>query len=193
MTHDVTDLLHEWRNGDAAALEQLIPLVYADLRRLARRYLRQEKHRQTIETSALVHEAYLRLVRCGGVAWQDRAHFFGVAAKLMRDVLVETARKRASGKRGGGLTRVPIAETMVAVAERQIDLVALDRALQKLESIAPRKCEVVEMRFFGGMTIEETAEVLGVSIDIVKREWRTAKLWLAREVTGAEDGIGTLG
>jgi RNA polymerase sigma factor (TIGR02999 family) len=193
MTHDVTDLLDEWRKGDAAALEQLIPLVYAELRKLARRSLRGEKHRQTIETNALVHEAFLRLVRCSDVDWENRAHFFAVASKLMRDVLVDAARRRAAGKRGGGLTRVALGEATVAVAERQVDVVALDQAMKKLESFAPRTCEIVEMRYFGGMTIEETAMAMGVSIDVVKREWRTAKVWLAREVTGATSGTGALG
>jgi len=190
----VTDLLLEWRGGDDSALERLIPLVYRELRRIASRCLRHESAQQTLETTALVHEAYLRLIRSRRVQWQDRAHFFALSARLMRRVLVDEARKRNYQKRGGGVTRIALDEQMIG-DRREFDLLALDDALQRLAEHAPRKGQVVEMRFFGGLTIEETAAVLGVSTDIVKREWRTAKLWLLRalrETSETSNGSGAL-
>ena len=197
VSENVTELLMEWRAGDQSALERLLPLVYADLRKMARRCLQGERRDHTLQTTGLVHEAYLRLVQSNRVQWRDRAHFFALTAQLMRRVLVDEARKRAVNKRGGGLTRVALDEVLVAVAEPSIDVLALDEALNRLAEVAPRKSRVVEMRFFGGLTIEETAAVLDLSADIVKREWRTAKLWLLRELTtaakrGTADGPGAV-
>jgi RNA polymerase sigma factor (TIGR02999 family) len=183
---DVTQLLLEWRDGDASALEQLMPLVYDELRRLARRCLRRERAGHTMQTTTLVHEAYLRLVDARRVAWHDRAHFFAIAAQLMRRVLVDEARRRHFQKRGGKLTRISLAEAMLVSPERDTELVALDEALDRLAAFAPRKSRVVELRFFGGLSIEQTAAALNVSTDIVKREWRTAKLWLLHELSRAE-------
>lgn len=187
----VTQLLQEWRGGDSSALERLIPLVYRELRVLARRCLSGERA-ATLQTTGLVNEAYLRLARSSRVQWRDRGHFFAVATQLMRRVLVDEARKRRFQKRGGDAVRVTLDEANVATPERHVDLLALDEALDALDRFAPRKCRVVEMRFFGGLTIEETAGVLGISNDIVKREWRTAKLWLLRALSEADDGTGAL-
>jgi RNA polymerase sigma-70 factor, ECF subfamily len=177
---DVTQLLFDWRGGDESALDRLVPLVYSELRVMARRCLKGERDGHTMQTTGLVHEAYLRLVRSPHVQWRDRAHFFALTAQLMRRVLVDEARKKAFQKRGGALTRIALEESLVAVPERSLDLLALDEAMNRLAEFSPRKCRVVEMRTFGGLTIEETAAVLDVSTDIVKREWRTAKLWLAQ-------------
>lgn len=189
----VTQLLIEWRGGDESALDRLIPLVYREMRTLARRCLRGERAGNTLQTTGLVHEAYLRLVRSNRVQWRDRAHFFAVATQLMRRVLVDEARKRHFQKRGGDAVRVTLEEANVASPERHVDLLVLDEALDRLTQFAPRKGRVVEMRFFGGLTIEETAAVLGVSNDIVKREWRTAKLWLLRALNEAGDETGAVG
>jgi len=182
---DVTQLLLKWREGDRSALDQLLPLVYDELRRAARRCLRRERAGHTMQTTTLVHEAYLRLVDASRVPWHDRAHFFAIAAQLMRRVLIDEARKRHFQKRGGTLARIPLAESSQASPERDVELMALDEALDRLAAFAPRKCRVVELRFFGGLSIEQTAAALGVSNDIVKREWRTAKLWLLRELGGS--------
>lgn len=181
---DITNLLLEWRDGDVAARDQLITLVYEELRRLARQCMRHERVGHTLQTTALVNEAYLRLINSSRVKWQDRAHFFAMAAQLMRRVLVDEARKRGYQKRGGDFTRVEFNEQLLPDKEEDFDLMALDEALKRLEHFSPRKCRVVEMRFFGGLSIDETSAVLGVSTDIVKREWRTAKLWLLRELSG---------
>lgn len=191
-SENVTQLLREWREGDASALERLMPLVYRELRTLARRCLHGDRAAQTLQTTGLVNEAYLRLVRSQRVHWRDRAHFFAVATQLMRRVLVDEARKRSYQKRGSDPVRVSLEEAQLAAPERDIDLLALDEAMDALAVFAPRKCRVVEMRFFGGLTIEETAAVLGVSVDIVKREWRTAKLWLWRALRDKDDGTGAL-
>lgn len=183
---DVTQLLLEWRDGDASALDQLMPLVYDELRRLARRCLRGERAGHTMQTTTLVHEAYLRLIDARRVAWHDRAHFFAIAAQLMRRVLVDEARRRHFQKRGGKLTRISLCEEMLVSPERAAELVALDEALDRLAAFAPRKSRVIELRFFGGLSIQQTAAALNVSTDIVKREWRTAKLWLLRELGSAE-------
>ena len=188
----VTQLLREWRGGDESALERLIPLVYRQLRTLARRCLSGDRAGQTLQTTGLVNEAYLRLARSHRVQWRDRGHFFAVATQLMRRVLVDEARKRRFQKRGGNAVRVTLDDANLATPERHVDLMALDEALDALARFAPRKCRVVEMRFFGGLTIEETAAVLGISTDIVKREWRTAKLWLLRALSEAGDGTGAL-
>jgi RNA polymerase sigma factor (TIGR02999 family) len=180
---DITQLLLQWRGGDESALDRLMPLVYEELRRLARQCMRRERVGHTLQTTALVNEAYLRMVNSSQVEWHDRAHFFAIAAQLMRRVLVDEARKRHYQKRGGDFTRIELDETVLAADQREFDLLALDEALDRLAEFAPRKCRVVEMRFFGGLSINETGTVLGVSTDIVKREWRTAKLWLLRELS----------
>jgi RNA polymerase sigma factor (TIGR02999 family) len=192
-TEDVTEILLAWRGGDHSALDRLMPLVYAELRRMAQRCLHGEHSPIALETTSLVHEVYLRLVQTSRVQWRDRNHFFALTAQLMRRVLVDEARRKAVDKRGGGLTRITLDEGLAVVAEPSIDLLALHEALAQLADVAPRKARVVEMRFFGGLTIEETAMVLEVSSDIVKREWRTAKLWLARALSTAPEGSGVHG
>jgi RNA polymerase sigma factor (TIGR02999 family) len=182
-SHEVTQLLLKWTQGDEAALEQLIPLVYEELRRMARQYLRRERAGHTMQTTTLVHEAYLRLIDAGQVRWQDRAHFFAIAARLMRRVLVDDARKRSFLKRGPELVRISLDQAMVVEPQRDLEVIALDEALQRLTHFAPRKGQVVELRFFGGLSIEETAAALEISTDTVKREWRTAKLWLLHELS----------
>jgi RNA polymerase sigma factor (TIGR02999 family) len=179
-----TDLLRAWGEGDEGALEQLTPLVEAELHRLARGYMRRERRDHTLQTTALVNEAFLRLTDARQVRWQDRAHFLGISARLMRRVLVDHARARGYHKRGGSHRRVTLNEGLVASPEPALDVVALDRALEVLATVDARKSRVIELRFFGGLTVEETAEVLHVSPDTVKRDWRLAKLWLLRELEG---------
>jgi RNA polymerase sigma-70 factor, ECF subfamily len=180
----VTELLRAWGDGDEAALERLTPLVEAELRRLARSYMRRERHGHTLQTTALVNEAFLRLTEARRVRWQDRAHFLAISARLMRRVLVDHARSRGYQKRGGGAERVTLDAELVASPGTDVDVVALDRALDALAGIDERKSRVIELRFFGGLSVEESAEVLGVSPDTVKRDWRLAKLWLLRELEG---------
>jgi RNA polymerase sigma-70 factor, ECF subfamily len=180
----VTELLRAWTAGDETALGQLIPVVEAELRRLARIYMARERRGHTLQTTALVNEAFVRLVDARNLRWQDRAHFLGISARLMRRVLVDHARTRGMQKRGGGAYAVPLNEDRAVSAAQEIDLLALDRALETLASVDERKCRVIEMRFFGGLTVEETAEALHVSPDTVKRDWRLAKLWLLRELEG---------
>ena len=180
---EVTQLLLAWGQGDRSALDQLTPLVYDELRRLARRYMRRESPGHTLQTTALVNEAYLRLVDQRNVKWQNRAHFFGVSAQLMRRILVDFARARHNLKRGGKARQVSLDEALVVSEEREPDLVALDDALSALAEIDPRQSQVVELRFFGGLSVEETAEVLRVSTDTVMRDWKVAKLWLLRELS----------
>jgi RNA polymerase sigma factor (TIGR02999 family) len=180
----VTELLRAWSNGDDGALERLTPLVEAELRRLARAYMRRERQAHTLQTTALVNEAFLRLTGARAVGWQDRAHFLGIAARLMRRVLVDHARARGYRKRGGGIQRVTLNERLVASPEPALDVIALDRALEALAAVDARKTRVIELRFFGGLSVEETATVLHVSPDTVKRDWRLAKLWLLRELEG---------
>lgn len=182
---DVTQLLVAWRDGDASALERLIPLVYAELRRVAHRYMRDERPDHPLQTTALVHEAYLRLIDVSRVDWESRNHFFAVSAQMMRRILVDAARRRNADKRGGDASHVALDEAIVLVAERGADLVALDEALDQLATLAPRKARVVELRFFGGLSVKETAEVLGVSVETVARDWRMAKLWLRRDLSRA--------
>ena len=184
MTENITGLLLQWRAGDESALDKLMPLIYDELRRLARQCMRRERSGHTLQTTALVNEAYLRMVKSSQVEWHDRAHFFAVAAQLMRRVLVDEARKRNYQKRGGQFTRIEFDETLVPAQERSFDLLELDQALDRLAQFAPRKSRVIELRFFGGLNIDETGAVLGISNDIVKREWRTAKLWLLHELGG---------
>ena len=186
----VTDWLIAWSQGDEAALDQLIPLVHEELRRLAKRYMRRERGQRaarTLQTTALVNEAYLRLIDAQRVQWQSRAHFFAIAARLMRRVLVDYARAQNYAKRGGGMPEVALDDAPELAAERAPDLVALDDALDALSRIDERKGRVVEMRFFGGLSVEETAEVLKVSPDTVMRDWRLAKAWLLRELSGEEN------
>jgi len=180
---DVTQLLLAWRSGDNAALDQLVPLVYDELRRLARLYMRGERAGHMLQTTALVNEAYLRLVDVNKVQWQNRAHFFAIAAQTMRRILVEYARARHYAKRGGGAQQVSLDEAMVVSEARVAEVVALDEALQSLATFDQRKSQMVELRFFGGLSIEETAEVLGVSPGTVMRDWTLAKTWLQREIT----------
>jgi RNA polymerase sigma-70 factor (ECF subfamily) len=179
----VTRLLVAWSDGDGAARDELMPLVYEELRRLAHRCMSRERPGHTLQTSALVNEAYLRLVDQKNVRWQDRAHFFGIAARLMRQVLVDYARKRRYAKRGGEARRVPLDEALVVSEERADEVVALDDALKSLAEIDPRQSQIVELRFFGGLSIEETAEVLAVSPGTVMRDWTLAKAWLRRAVS----------
>jgi len=180
----VTTLLRAWSDGDETALERLLPLVEAELRRLARRRMAGERRGHTLQPTALVNEAFLRLVDARSVPWQDRAHFFGISARLMRRVLVDHARSRGYQKRGGGIQRVTLTDGLALAAERTLDLVALDRALEELGAIDARKARVIELRFFGGLSVEETAEALHVSTDTIKRDWRLAKLWLLRQLEG---------
>ena len=180
----VTELLRAWGGGDDGALEQLTPLVEAELRRLARGYMRRERPGHTLQTTALVNEAFLRLTDARRVRWQDRAHFLGISARLMRRVLVDHARSLGYRKRGGGAQRVTLNEGLVTSTETPVDVVALDGALEALAAVDIRKSRVIELRFFGGLSVEETAVVLHVSPDTVKRDWRLAKLWLLRELEG---------
>ena len=180
----VTELLRAWSGGDDDALEQLMPLVEAELRRLARTYMRRERREHTLQTTALMNEAFLRLTDARRVHWQDRAHFLGISARLMRRILVDHARHRGYQKRGGGAQRVTLHEGLVMSEDPALDVVALDRALDILAKVDVRKSRTIELRFFGGLSVEETAEVLQVSPDTVKRDWRLAKLWLLRELEG---------
>jgi RNA polymerase sigma factor (TIGR02999 family) len=186
---EVSTLLRAWSGGDQSALDRLTPIVYDGLRRLARRYMRRERPGHSLQTTALVNEAYMRLVDYERMQWQDRAHFFAVSAQVMRRILVEHAR-RHNLKRGGGLQHVSLDEAAVVGGDRPADLVALDDAMNALARLDARKAQVVEMRFFGGLSVGETAEVLKVSTVTVKRDWSTAKLWLYRELAGgASDGL----
>jgi RNA polymerase sigma factor (TIGR02999 family) len=181
--HEVTQLLRAWSEGDQEALEKLTPLVYEELHRAAHRYLAQERAGHTLQTTALVNEVYLRLVDIREVSWQDRAHFFAVCARLMRRVLTDFARSRGYLKRGGDSPRVGLDEALVISRDPPAELVALDEGLNALAAFDLRKSQVVELRFFGGLTVEETAEVLKVSSQTVKRDWKLARLWLLREMS----------
>jgi RNA polymerase sigma-70 factor (ECF subfamily) len=180
----VTELLRAWSGGDSGALDALLPLVEAELRRLASGYMARERAGHTLQTTALVNEAFVRLVDARGIRWQDRAHFLGVTARLMRRVLVDHARVRGYKKRGGGAARIELDEGIAVTPALDLDIVALDRALDALAAVDLRKSRVVEMRFFGGLSVEETAQILAVSADTIKRDWRIAKLWLLRELEG---------
>ena len=185
---DVTRLLLAWSHGDESALQNLIPMVYRELRRLAHRYMRRENPAHTLQTTALIHEAYQRLIDTPHVGWQDRTHFYAVCAQLMRRILVDYARSRRYQKRGGGIQLATFDETLMAPLERGRDLVALDEALTALATLDPRKAQVVELRFFGGLTADETADVLKVSSDTVLRDWKMARVWLLRELAGSANG-----
>jgi RNA polymerase sigma-70 factor, ECF subfamily len=180
---DISRLLRAWSDGDQGALQSLTPIVYGELHGLARRYLRRERAGHSLQTSALVNEAYLRLVDYKRMQWQDRSHFFSVSSQVMRRILVDHAR-RHNLKRGGNVKHVSLDEAALVGGEQGVDLVALDRALDELERIDARKMRIVEMRFFGGLSVEETAEALRLSTITIKREWRSAKAWLYRELTG---------
>jgi RNA polymerase sigma factor (TIGR02999 family) len=179
----VTELLLRWSDGDSAACEKLVPLVYDELRRLARNCVARHGQNHTLESTALVHEAYLRLVGHPSVRWNDRVHFFAVAARLMRNILVDHARMRKAQRRGGESITLVLNEDIATSKGRELDLIALDDALKDLASIDERQCRIVELRFFGGLSIAETSEALQISPATVKREWATARLWLLREIS----------
>ena len=176
----------DWSNGDQAALEKLLPLVTGELRRVAARYMRKEAQGHTLQTSALVNEAYLRLVDQKKVRWQNRAHFFGIAAQLMRRILIDHARRHRYAKRGGASPHVTFDEGAIGAEARAVELMALDDALERLTALDVRKGRIVELRFFGGLSLDETAEVMGISSPTVQREWRTAKAWLYRMLTARQ-------
>lgn len=180
---EVTQLLVSWSNGDKNSLDELMPLVYDELRRLASSYMRKERPDHTLQTTALVNEAYLRLVDQRAVKWQNRAHFFAIAAQMMRRILVNHAKSRTRAKRGGHGVKVPLEEAAIFSDERAAEFLALDEALKALAAIDPRKSEVVEMRYFGGLTVEETAEVLRVHPNTVTHDWSLARAWLSRELS----------
>jgi RNA polymerase sigma factor (TIGR02999 family) len=180
----VTQLLSEWSGGNRAALDTLLPLVYDELRRIARNHLRRENAGHTLQTTALVHEAFIRLIDQRDISWQNRAHFFAIAAKMMRRVLVNYAETKHAEKRGGPhAQRIELDDALAFCEQRNLDLLALDEALKKLGEIDEQLCQIVELKFFGGLTNEEVAEVLKISLATVKREWSTAKTWLLRELS----------
>ena len=181
--HEVTQLLNDWSSGNQAALDKLLPLVQEELRRLAHRYMSRERPGHTLQTSALVNEAYLRLAGEKSLRWQNRAHFFAISATLMRRILVDHARSHASAKRGGGARKVTLDEAAVVSAGRAAEVVALHEALDEMAKVDPRQSRLVELRYFGGLSIEETAEVMGLSPATVKREWGAARAWLRRELS----------
>ena len=183
----ITRLLVDWRGGDQAALEQLMPLVHDELRRLARRHMAHERVGHTLQATALVNEAFVRLIDVRQVKWQDRAHFFAMSSRLMRRILVDFARSKGYQKRGGGAQKVSLDDALVVATEPGQDLVALDDALNALAAFDARKSQVVEMRFFGGLSVEETAEALNVSVETVMRDWKLAKAWLLRELKQSSD------
>lgn len=184
MAEEITELLIAWGDGDPAALERLMPLVYDELRRLARGYLRREANQSVLEPTALVHEAYLRLANQERSSWQSRSQFYGLAAKIMRDLLVDHARRRRAAKHGGGAERLSLGYADRHGRRQEVDLLLLDEALRKLSAVRPGHGRVVELRFFGGLTIEEAAEVLGRSHATVERQWNLARAWLFRELGG---------
>lgn len=185
--HEVTDLLIAWQGGNPQALEQLIPVVHDELRRLARRYMASERRGHPLQPTALVNEAYLRLIDSSRVRWQNRTHFFAMAARLMRRILVDIAREQQRQKRGGDVMHVPLDEALATPGASNEALMALDDALQALARFDPRKCQVVELRFFGGLTVEETAAALGVAPITVMRDWDLARSWLRRELDAPHD------
>jgi RNA polymerase sigma factor (TIGR02999 family) len=187
LQHEVTRILHDWSGGDRAAPERLMPFVYDELRRLARAFLSRERGGHTLQPTALVHEAYVRLVDQTRVDWQNRAHFYGIASRMMRRVLIDHARAHITDKRGGAAIHLSLDDVQVPVEQRAASFVALDEALSKLAQLDERKSSVVEMRFFGGMTDEEIAEVLGVTTRTVLRDWKKARLWLYRELSESRE------
>jgi RNA polymerase sigma factor (TIGR02999 family) len=188
---ELTRLLKAWGDGDTQAFEQLVPLVYAELRRLARRYMVQERGLRTLQATALANEAYLRLVDAASVRWQDRVHFFAVCAQIMRRILIDAARARGSKKRGGSVQRLKLDDDLAVTPQRSHELVALDEALTALAEFDARKARVVELRFFGGLSVEETAAVVKVSPQSVLRDWKLAKAWLMRELRRETSGTGS--
>ena len=183
----ITQMLLDWSGGDKAALERMMPIVYGELHRLAHRYMNRERAGHTLQTSALVNEAYLRLVDQRNVKWNNRAHFFAIAAQMMRRILVDYARSHLYAKRGAGAVHLSLAHADEVSNEATAEITALDDALTQLQSIDPQQARVVELRFFGGLTIKETAEAMAISVDMVKREWSTAKAWLYREMKNSGD------
>lgn len=184
---NITDLLLDWGNGQKAALDKLMPLVYEELRRLAHRQMRRERVDNTLQTTALVNEAYIRLIDYKRIRPQNRSHFFAIAAQAMRRILIESARSRKSAKRGSDAPKLSLEEAANLVESRDGEILALDEALSNLAAIDPRKSQIVELRYFGGLTIDETAEALGVSTPTVERDWHIAKLWLHREISRTSD------
>jgi len=188
-SQQITDLLQAWSDGDQTAFERLMPLVYDELHRLAKRYMRRERSGHTLQTTALINEAYLRLIERSHIRWENRAHFFAISAQLMRQILVDFARSRRSRKRGGEEFQVSLGEALAVPVKRDADLVALDDALRALAAIDERKSRIVELRFFGGLSEEETAEALKISPATVRRDWKVAKVWLLHELKkGQKDG-----
>jgi RNA polymerase sigma-70 factor, ECF subfamily len=187
-SHEVTRLLADWSRGDQAALDKLMPLVYGELRQIARRYMARQSPGHSLQTTALINEAYLKLVGQQEKRWRNRAHFFGVAAQAMRHILVDYARAKHYAKRGAGVRRVSLDEALMVSDERAAELVALDEAIAELANIDPRKCKVVELRYFGGLSVEETAEALNVSPVTVMRDWSLAKAWLRRALSQGDAG-----
>jgi RNA polymerase sigma factor (TIGR02999 family) len=186
-SHHVTALLVAWSEGDTAALELLTPLVYGELRRLASSYMRQERPGHTLQSTALVHEAFLRLID-QRVHWNSRAHFFGIAAQMMRRILVDHAKAQSASKRGAGALRIELDEDMATAPHRDVDLLALDEALERLTKVDPQRSRIVELRFFGGLSNEESAAVLGVSPATIQRQWTGARAWLFHELSASEAG-----
>jgi RNA polymerase sigma factor (TIGR02999 family) len=185
-SQDVTGLLVKWREGDEGVLSQLLPVVYDELHRMAARYLRRERPDHTLQPTALINEAYLRLVDQNSVTWENRAHFFGIAANVMRRILVDHARGHQAAKRGGSVIKLPLDEAIHGSSkEEELDLVALDAALNRLVQLDPEQGRIVELRYFAGLTIEETAQVVGISPATVKRKWTVSRAWLRREITRA--------
>lgn len=188
--HDITGMLAAWNNGDAEARDRLIELVYPELRRIAHRNFARRRAGESLESAALANEAYLKLVRAGGIRCENRTHFLALCAQIMRRILVDHARRRGFAKRGGNALRVPLDEVLLVAEARGIEVLALDEALDALARIDRRKSRVVELRYFGGLNIEEAAEVLGVSVDTAKRDWRMARAWLFTELTRKQDAAG---
>jgi RNA polymerase sigma factor (TIGR02999 family) len=184
---EITQLLMNWSQGDKAALDQLVPLVYPELRRLAKRHMNRENPAHTLQTSALINEAYLKLVDQQNVQWQNRAHFFAVAAQVMRHILVDHARTRNYAKRGGGASKLPLDEAAALTERRATELIALDDALRDLARLDERRSQIIELRFFGGLSLEETAEVMNISPSTVQREWRAARAWLHHTIENKPD------
>ncbi len=185
-SHDITGLLVAWSSGDRTALDRLVPLVESELRQTARAYLGKERPDPNLQTTAVINEVFLRLIESGGVSCGDRSHFFALCARLMRRVLVDQARARGAAKRGSGARHVPLDDSCLVSRERLTDVVAIDEALTSLSKADPRKGEVVELRFFAGLSVEETARALDISPESVMRDWRLAKVWLLRELSGRE-------
>lgn len=183
---DITGILAAWNEGNAEALDRLMAVLYPELRRIARQHLERRSPGESLESAALANEAYLKLLQSGGIACNDRAHFLALCSQMIRRILVDHARRRRFAKRGGDAKRVPLDDVLLAAESRGVEVLALDEALDSLARIDPRKSRVVELRYFGGMKIEETAEVLGISLDTAKRDWRMAKAWLVAQLTGKQ-------